>query len=232
MVWPVLILAGLVILIPLGALTWLGIKMIFRIRERYRIPGIVSFVVWIASLCALGVFLSLQLAVYADNESVDQRISLDPAPKTIWITSVKKQGELKYDKTCSVDGYRFFMNKTEDRLYVTADLTVYASEDSTASITVERRANSNDSREARDNARQVEYNWKFSGDTLYLDEYLTLPAGSRWNGSMVDIDVSLPEGTVIRMVPGTLPRELNFRPWDPDAEAWHIKEGDLVRLDQ
>jgi hypothetical protein len=232
MVWPVLILAGLVTLIPLGALTWLGIKMIFRIRERYRILGIVSFIIWIASLCALGVFLSLQLAVYANSESVDQRISLDPAPKTIWVTSVKKQGELKYDRTSSVDSYRFFLNDTEDRLYVSADLNIYPSEDSTASITVERSASSNDSREARENARQVEYNWKFSGDTLYLDEYFTLPAGSRWNGSRVDIDVSLPEGTVIRMVPGTLPEELHFRLWDPDAAAWQIKEGDLIRLDQ
>ncbi len=40
MVWPVLILAALVTLIPLAALTWLGIKMIFRIRERYRIVNI------------------------------------------------------------------------------------------------------------------------------------------------------------------------------------------------
>lgn len=232
MVWPVLILAALVTLIPLGALTWLGIKMIFRIRERYRILGIVSFIVWVASLCALGVFLSLQLAVYADSESVDQRISLNPAPKTIWITSVKKQDDLKYDKTSSVDSYRFFLNTPEDKLYVTADLNIWASEDSTSSITVERRASSNNNREARDNARQVEYNWKFSGDTLYLDEYFSLPAGSRWNGSMVDIDLSLPEGTVIRMVPGTVPEKLHFRPWDADAEAWHIKEGDLVRLDQ
>ena len=232
MVWPVLILAALVTLIPLGALTWLGIKMIFRIRERYRILGIVSFIVWIASLCALGVFLSLQLAVYAQSESVDQSVSLNPAPKTIWITSVKKQDELKYDKTSSVDSYRFFLNTSEDKLYVTADLNIWASEDSTSSITVERRASSNNNREARDNARQVEYNWKFSGDTLYLDEYCSLPAGSRWNGSMVDIDLSLQEGTVIRMVPGTVPEKLHFRPWDADAEAWHIKEGDLVRLDQ
>jgi len=232
MVWPALILAALVILIPLGALTWLGIKMIFRIRERYRILSIVTFIVWIASVCALGVFLSLQLAVYADNETVEQRVSLDPVPETIWVASVKKQDGLQYDKTASVDGYRFFMNTTENRLYVSADLNIYASEDSTASITVERRASSNDNRAARDNARKVEYNWKFKGDTLWLDEYFSLPAGSRWNGSMVDIDVSLPEGTVIKLVPGTLPEGLHFRPWDTDAEAWRMKDGDLIRLDQ
>jgi len=232
MVWPVIILAALVTLIPLGALTWLGIKMIFRIRERYRILSIVTFIVWIASVCALGVFLSLQLAVYADNESVEQRISLDPAPKTVWVASVKKQDALQYDRTASADGFRFFLNTTENRLWCSPDLNIYASEDSIAYISVERRASSNDSREARDNARKVEYDWKFSGDTLYLDEYFSLPAGERWNGSTVDIDVSLPEGTVVRLVPGTVTDLLLFRPWDGDAEAWHIKDGDLIRLDR
>lgn len=232
MVWPVLILTALVILIPLGALTWLGIKMIFRIRERFRILSIVTFVVWIASLCALGVFLSLQLAVYAENELVEQRISLDPAPKTIWIAAMNKQSDLKYDKTSSVDGFRFFLDTPSDRLYASADLNIYGSEDSTSFISIERRASSNNDREARDNARKVNYNWKFSGDTLYLDEYLSLPAGSRWNASVVDIDVSLPEGTIVRLVPGTVPEVLQFRPWDMDAEAWHISEGNLIRLDK
>ncbi len=231
MVWPVLILAALVTLIPLAALTWLGIKMIFRIRERYRIVNIVAFVVWIASLCALGVFLSLQLAVYANNEYVEQRISLNPAPKTIWIAAGNRQSDLKFDKTASADGFRFYMNTQEEKLYGSADLNIYGSEDSTAIISVERRACSNNDREARDNARKVIYNWKFSGDTLYLDEYFSLPAGARWNGSVVDIDVRLPEETIVRIVPGTKPEDLLFHTWDPEAEAWHIKEGSLVRFD-
>lgn len=231
MVWPVLILAALVTLIPLAALTWLGIKMIFRIRERYRIVNIVAFVVWIASLCALGVFLSLQLAVYANNEYVEQRISLNPAPKTIWIAAGNRQSDLKFDNTASADGFRFYMNTQEEKLYGSADLNIYGSEDSTAIISVERRACSNNDREARDNARKVIYTWKFSGDTLYLDEYFSLPAGARWNGSVVDIDVRLPEETIVRIVPGTKPEDLLFHTWDPEAEAWHIKEGSLVRFD-
>ncbi len=50
MVWPVLILTALVVLIPLIALTCLGIKMIFNIRERLRVLTIVMTVIWFASL--------------------------------------------------------------------------------------------------------------------------------------------------------------------------------------
>jgi len=232
-VWPILLLAALVILLPLAGLIWLGIKMIFNIKERFRVMSIVLFVVWIASLCALAVILSLQLSVYSNSESVEKRLTLEPAPKTLWITTMKKTADLKYDRHASVEGYRFFVSSADERLHVSADLNIYggdngplAGSDSGAwFISVERRASSNSDSEARTKARQIEYNWRLSGDTLYLDEYCSLPAGSRWNGSIVDIDVKLPEGTEVRFVPGTLPESLNFNVDAGETPAWKIEDG-------
>lgn len=230
-VWPLLILAAVVTLLPLAGLIWLGIKLIFNIKERFRVMSIVLFVVWIASLCALAVILSLQLSVYSNRESTEKRMVLNPAPGTLWIAPMKKQADISYDKSASADDFRFFLDTSSDRLYASADLNISGSDTTAGYISVERWACSNSDSEARDYARKVEYNWKLSGDTLYLDEYFSLPAGSRWNGSLVDIDVSLPEGTIIRMVEGALPESLKFSTWDPEARAWQIKDGYLTRLD-
>jgi hypothetical protein len=224
-VWPILLLAALVTLLPLAALTWLGIKLIFNIKERFRVMSIVLFVVWIASLCALSVILSLQLSVYSNSRSVEKRLTLEPAPKTLWITTMKKQTDLRYDKHASVEDYRFFVDGTSNRLHVSADLNIYGSENGTGIISVERRASSNSDSEARTNARKIEYNWRLSGDTLYLDEYCSLPAGSRWNGSMIDIDVSLPEGTEVRFLPGISPESLNFNVYAGETPSWKIEDG-------
>lgn len=231
-VWPVLILTALVVLIPLAALTWLGIKMIFRIRESSRILNIVAFVIWIASLCALGVFLSLQLSVYSNRESIEKRISLDPAPKTIWIAPGAKLTDISYDETASVDHFTFYVDKQDDRLHATPELNIFGSDNGTGAISAERWACSNSDSEARANARAVEYNWRFSGDTLYLDEFFSLPAGSRWNGSLVDIDVSLPEGTEVRCVPGTSLSAWLLRKNDPEVTAWRVEEGYLKAIDE
>lgn len=224
-VWPILLLAGLVTLLPLAGLIWLGIKMIFNIKERFRVMSIVLFVVWIASLCALAIILSLQLSVYSNSESVEKQLTLEPAPKTLWISTMKKQADLKYDRHASVEDYRFYVDGANDRIHVSADLNIYGSENGTGIISVERRASSNSDSEARTKARQIEYNWRLSGDTLYLDEYCSLPAGSKWNGSMVDIDVKLPEGTEVRLVPGTLPESLNFNVYAGETPAWKIEDG-------
>ena len=231
MVWPVLILTALVVLIPLAALTWLGIKMIFRIREKFLVMNIVLFVIWIASLCAIGVFLGLQLSVYSNREFVEKRVTLDPAPETLWIASGAAVEEIFYDETASVDHFTFYINNHSDRLHGTPELNIYGSENGSGFISVDKRACSNSDIEARDNARKIGYNWRLSGDTLYLDEYFSLPAGSRWNGSLVDIDVSLPEGTEVRCVPGTSLSTWLLRKNYPEVTAWRVVDGSLEELD-
>ncbi len=230
-VWPVIILAALVTLLPLAALIWLGIKLIFNIKERFRVMSITLFVIWIASLCALAVILSLQLSIYANTESAEQRITLEPAPGTIWIAPMKKQSDITYDRYASADDFRFFIDAGKDMLYASVDLDINGNDNGTGHISVERKACSNSDREARENARKVRYDWKFSGDTLYLDEYFSLPPGTEWNGSIVDIDVSLPEGTVIRFVPGILPEIMQFRTYAHETTAWKIKDGYPCPLD-
>ena len=224
-VWPILILTALVTLLPLAALIWVGVKLIFRIKERFRVMNIILFLVWIASLCALAIILSLRLSVYSNSESVEKRLTLDPAPKTLWINTMKTQAALSYDKYASVEDYRFFRQSESGLLRVSPDLSIRGSENGTGYISVERSAYSNSDSEAVRNARQIEYNWKMSGDTLYLDEYCTLPAGAMWNGSMVDIDIRLPEGTEIRFVPGVSPDALNFHVFSGENPAWRITDG-------
>ena len=230
LVWPVLILTALVILIPLAGLIWLGIKMIFNIRERFKITSIVLFVVWVASLCALGVFLSLQLAVYATHENIEKRITLDPAPKILWIAPAQRLSDISWDETASVNWFKIYHEKHNDKLYATADLNIRGNENGSGFISVERRACSNSDLEARDNAREIEFNWRFSGDTLYLDEFYSLPAGNRWAGSWVDIDISLPEGTEVRCVEGSSLATWMLRVHDDDISHWKIEDGYLRRI--
>ena len=232
LVWPALILTALVILIPLAALTWLGIKMIFRIREKFRVLNIVLFVIWIASLCALGVFLGLQLSVYSNRENIESKISLDPSPKTIWIAAGAKLPGISYDETASVDNFTFYLDEQNERLHATPELNIFGNENGTGEISVEKWACSNAESEARTRAREIDYNWSFSGDTLYLDEYFSLPAGSRWNGSMVDIDISLPEGTEVRCVPGTSLSAWLLNTNRPEVTAWRVEEGYLEPIDE
>jgi hypothetical protein len=230
-VWPVIILTAIVVLFPLASLTYLGIRLIFNIKDNSRVFGMIMFVIWIAAACALGVLLGLQLSVYSNTESVEERYSLETPVKTLWVAPLNRISDSGYDETASVGDFKFFLNSSTGAISGTVDLNIYASDTTSGWISVERRASSNSDNEAWANAREIIYNWKFSGDTLYLDEYFTLPAGNKWLGSMVDVDIRLPEGSEIRCVPGTTFTTWMFQRYGPGATACRVEEGHLKEID-
>jgi hypothetical protein len=233
MVWPIIILTAIVTLIPLIALTYLGIKMIFNIKERFRILTIITTVIWFAALCCLGIFLSLQLSVYSNSERIEKKISLEAPPQVLWIAPLRKSSDIKYDETASVDHFTFYRNSSDGQLHATADLNIYGSDTTSRWISVEKRASSNSNDEAWTNARLIDYNWKLSGDTLYLDEFFSLPAGNNWNGSLVDIDLGLPEGTEVRFAPETTPAQWQFHIHNLDGTGvFRIEEGTLIEISE
>lgn len=209
-VTPVIILSAIVVLVPLAALTYLGIKMIFNIRERSRTVTLMMFISWIAAACALAVILSLQLSVYSNNEKVTERVKLDNPPDTLYIQPVRRASSLSYDDFARVDDFSFYRQLSSGTILASVDLHIHGSDTTAGWISVEKRACSNSDAGAWENARAIEYNWKLSGDTLYADEFFTLPAGNKWNGSVVDIEVSLPEGSVIRFPKDMKTEDLGF----------------------
>ncbi|MCU0377214.1 MAG: hypothetical protein MUC78_03055 [Bacteroidales bacterium] len=230
-VWPVIILTALVVLLPLASLTYLGIKLIFNIRYNSRIFGMIMFVIWIASACALGVILGLQLSVYSTSERVEERIALDTPVKTVWLAPMNRISDTSYDETAYVeDVIKFYMNSSTGQLRGSVDLNIYGSDTTSGWISVEKIASSNSEREAWQNAREISFNWKFSGDTLYLDDYFSLPAGNKWYGSHVDIDIRLPEGSEVRCVPGSSFSTWMFGKFNPGSTSCRVVDGYLEEI--
>ena len=232
MVSLVIILTGIVLILPLAALAYLGIKMIFNIKERSRTLNIIAFVTWIASACALAVILSLQLVVYADHERVEERITMNNPPDTIYIAAGRKVASLEYDDFTSVDEFSLYRQKSADRLFGTVDLNIFGSDTTTGWLSVEKRASSNSDIEAIDNARAISFNWKFRADTLYIDEFFSLPSGRKWNASMVEIDLAVPDNSVIKFVPGSDHSRWMFEMHNPETTTFQMKGWELQALEK
>ena len=221
-------ITAVVLLIPLAALSYLGIKLIFRIGAMAKWLKIIVFVIWIAAACILTLLLTIHLSVYANHDSHEEKIRLDKVPQTLWIAPLHKIAETGYDEMASADWTRFWRKSSSLEMFGTPELRIYCSDTSYAWISVERRAHAKSLSQSLINARAIDFTWKLSGDTLYLDEYYRLPPGSPWNGSTLDIDVGLPEGTVIKPAAGVDLRTWLYRFYEPGTTVLRIKEGHVV----
>ena len=144
------------IIFPLAALTYLGIKLIFNIKENSRLFNMIMFVTWIASVCALGVILGLQLSVYSNSEQVEERVNLVAPVKTLWIAPLNRISDVSYDETASVDDFIiFYRSSLTGQVLGSIDLNINSSDTTSGWISVEKTANSNSDREAWENARAI-----------------------------------------------------------------------------
>nr|HPI73698.1 hypothetical protein [bacterium] len=226
----VLMLAAIVFLIPLAALTYLGIKLIFRIGACSKLFKVIVFLVWIAALCALIVLLALRLSMYANHDHTEEKVKLDALPRTLWIAPLKKASDTGYDDKAAVGSFTFLFKSSTKQLFCTPELSIHQSDAPSGWISVEKTAYSKSRAQALKNARWIDFGWKVSRDTLYLDEYFKLPEGSPWNGSTLDIDLGLPEGTQIRPASGADLTTWGFHVHDPAVSRFRIEAGELQEI--
>ncbi|MEZ5011095.1 MAG: hypothetical protein R2744_05575 [Bacteroidales bacterium] len=50
---------------------------------------------------------------------------------------------------------------------------------------------------ARQRADNLSYDYRLDENSLYLDEFFTIPEGNRWSGASMRVKIYIPEGTVI-----------------------------------
>jgi hypothetical protein len=202
-VWIFIILSALVIMIPLSALTYLGIKMVFNIKGNSKIFSLIMFVAWFISAAVLGVILSARLTTYSNHDSISKNIPLTNPPDTLYLAPGRTVSSLTYDEICSVDQLSFFRVINPETIYGTVDLNISRPDSIESYIAIEKRAHGHSNLESYQNVRNIDYNYKFSGDTLYLDEFYSVKPGEKWNGSEIKIWIVCPQGTIIKCVPGS-----------------------------
>jgi len=223
-VFPVIILSAIVIIIPLAVLVYLGIIMVFNLKGSSKWISIIMFTIWAISVAILGVILSAKLSVYSNHESMEERTAISNHPDTIYIASLERIEISNPEELSAVDNFVFFRDKKTGNLGGIVELNIYASDSTGSYLMVDKMAHGKTHNEAWSNAKSIEHNYKFTKNTLYLDEYFTISGGQNWNGSTVEVDLAVPEGTIIKIMPETNCRILRFNR--------HFNEHQLLRVEQ
>jgi hypothetical protein len=195
----ILVLSFLVVLLPLVAMIYWGVKMIFWFRAKDGIVSLIGLVVWVISLAALSILLFNEGISFAETaRSVTDEV-IEKAPKDIYILAGKKVSDLQYDKEIAFDDeeYRVYFIDGNKGLFIGTDLNIYNSDDNSARLNVRKRSAGRSRLDAQMKAEEIIYNYRITGDTIRLDEYFTLPAGSKWSVDDVRVNLYIPDGTKV-----------------------------------
>jgi phage shock protein PspC (stress-responsive transcriptional regulator) len=192
-------LVFMAVVLPLLAIIYWGIKMIFWFRSRDGIISLIGLVLWVLSLTALAIILAGEGLSFAEQGRTKSTVVIEKTPPTIYVVTGKKVSDLKYDREIELpdDSYYIYSNNETKELSVRIKLRLYTSDDNTAKIEIVKTSGGRSRMDATKNAESLLYNYSIKNDTLILDEYFSLPENKKWSADQVRINLWLPKGTQI-----------------------------------
>ena len=196
----IIILSTIAIILPMLALIYWGVKMIFWFRARDGVISLIALVVWVMCVAALAIIGFNEGVSFAETGKISVETMLPKSPETLYITTRHKIADLKYDKQISMphEEYSVFLNDEKKELYIRPYLSVEVSGDKISRLEVRKRSTGRNDTEASKKAEALIYNYNFSSDSLNIDEYFTIPAGRKWSADEIGLHLFIPVGTILK----------------------------------
>ncbi|MCJ7446642.1 MAG: PspC domain-containing protein [Bacteroidales bacterium] len=190
-----------VVTLPLIAIIYGGVRMIFWFRARDGFVWLAGLILWVMSAAALSIILFNEGVSFGETEKTMSQEYFKEVPDTLYIRSGRKISDLQVDKEISVpdEEYKVFISDETKEIYIRTHLNISPDEDNSANVTLRKRSAGRNKLDALERAERLQYNYNISGKTLFLDEFFTLPAGTKWSFDFVTITINIPEGTIIYM---------------------------------
>jgi len=193
----IVVLSILSILLPLLAFIYWGVKMIFWFRANDWVLSLVASVVWVMSVTALAIIMFNQGISFKETGRTTTQAILPGTPDTVYVTTDHKIDDLRYSKKFFPDDYTVFLVDSTDLIYIRPDIRLTISDNEVSQLEIRKRSSGITKSEAAEKSESLIYNYKMSGDTVYLDEYFTIPSGKKWSADFVTINLHVPEKTIL-----------------------------------
>ena len=226
----------LLLLIPIAAMLYGLIKLIFNIKTHNRGLTVGALTLWIVSLLLIIGIVAFESANYSDfgRDSFSQELT--PGSDTLYIRINEDQEDYLDDESVIDLGNTWFLMEDADAFYgrITLDIERTSGDDFLFEIEKESKGRSLEL--ARDNAANIDYHFRASGNSLILDPYYSVDLEHKWRFPRVETTVRVPEGKVVvldRQTRDILEGVRNvdrLSDWNMAGKTWKMTEEGLERI--
>jgi len=196
-VWLMSLLIFFAIGIPFFFVFYLGLKIL--INNLKSIGNIAKFSllgIWILAIISLIVIGVKQASEHAFDANISEKVELNiTANDTL---KIKMYGNDSYKKHIRRNtGFELVYNEADEKIIFSSDvrLIVRSTKDSLASINIQKSAEGSSYKQAKERAKNINYNFNLRNNVLMLNSYLTTDFQNKFSDQEVEIILYLPEGT-------------------------------------
>ncbi|NOY36118.1 MAG: PspC domain-containing protein [Chlorobi bacterium] len=231
------IIASLILTIgiPLLALVYGGIKIIFRIHTGNRAIGLTFFVLWLVSAISLSFFIMDIASNYSKRAMLNESVTVGtPETDTLFIAASTFPAD-NIDEIFSFDRAGLYRNEETGVLLGRPEIDIVHSGGDAPELEIYRRARGKTREIAIRHAEKIQYQWNQKGKHLYIDPWFR--SGQRFYTQEIEFRLRIPEGTVIclgkdlKYLLHFIPNENGYPGYNMAGRCWVMTEEKLKLSD-
>ncbi|HDP74384.1 MAG TPA: PspC domain-containing protein [Bacteroidales bacterium] len=188
----------LTLAIPIVALIYAGIRILFRFRAKDGTIGIIAAVIWAAAVVTLSLTFFFQIRGLSVSEKVVKEFEISPVNSNSKVVMCKSYNYLTdstwVEETVQIFDWKVFTLKGEHHLAGSPTLIIEKSFEAKPRLEVIRRARGVNSYTAEKNAKDIIYSITLNDTLAILDPLYIIPEKTKWKNQSVTVKLYLPEG--------------------------------------
>jgi phage shock protein PspC (stress-responsive transcriptional regulator) len=188
------------IFIPLLAIIYGGIKLVFRLRTRDSGIGLVSLIIWIISLTVLFTVGIIEVRKYAFRGTSQESVIISSIPgQTLYLELNEKVRRASLEDITWFDFRGVYLDRQNDIIYTRPSLSIRYGRVDAPELFVERSARGYSPMRAEINAEKIGYNWEQNDSILIFDNLFALEPEMSWNFPGIHLRLLLPDDFTVHI---------------------------------
>jgi phage shock protein PspC (stress-responsive transcriptional regulator) len=187
----------LLILIPVAAMIYGLVKLIFNIKTSSRGLGIGALTLWLVCLFSIIGIVAFESANYSDfgRESLSQELL--PGSDTLFIEMNGDQEEYLQDESLIDLNDKWFLLEDAKAYYGRITIDIEKATGDSFVLEIEKESKGRTWDNAKENAAHIDYAFRSRENTLILDPYYSVKLDYKWRFPRVETTLRVPEGKVV-----------------------------------
>ncbi|MBE9511928.1 MAG: PspC domain-containing protein [Bacteroidetes bacterium] len=186
--------------IPLLALIYGGIKLVFRFKANDKVIGLTAFVLWLLSVISLFTISAFEGINFSEDARVKNTFQITGLPSDTLYLKINEHSiePVESDKLyIEIENVGIYLDKTTNEIFGKPEFDIRKGDLEIIELEVQKRSKGSTYRAAVENAKNLIYNWEIKDSLLIFDPYYRLPSGEQWRIPHVKLMLNLPVGKVV-----------------------------------
>ena len=188
-----------VILIPIIAIIYAGVKILFNIKGHHPVLRAFMLTSWILALILFITLVILNVSNSPIEASGSDSAELETGKYPYLVVDARDNIENRHVTHYRVMGLRFRYNEWDEALYDDAELRIALSNDDKVHLNILKRIKNIDMDNSWHYLDEVDYDWELRDSVVSLNRYFETDVDDFWMFPEVDLTLSIPEGQKIKL---------------------------------